>query len=146
MSFAKENEDFMSKHDRVSTNITRNPIVEDVLDSHVTQDKMKNAIQTLKGNNICGLDGLLVEILKKQASLLCNPLCLLFNYMFDKGESPKEWAKVLTIPISKGGDKNKPENYRRVTMLPLLEKLFETIVNIRLLDLCQVKMNISFYP
>ena len=65
MSFAKENEDFMSKHDRVSTNITRNPIVEDVLDSHVTQNKMKNAIQTLKGNNICGLDGLLVEIFLK---------------------------------------------------------------------------------
>ena len=52
--------------------------------------------------------------------------------MFDKGEFPKEWAKVLTIPISKGGDKNKPEHYRRVTMLPLLGKLFETIVNIRL--------------
>ena len=52
--------------------------------------------------------------------------------MYDKGEFPKEWANGLTIPISKGGDKNKPENYRRVTMLPLLGKLFETIVNIRL--------------
>ena len=69
MSFAKETEDFMSKHDRVSTNITRNPIVKDVLDSHVTQDEMKNAIQTLKGNKSCGLDGLPVDILKTQALL-----------------------------------------------------------------------------
>ena len=47
-------------------------------------------------------------------------------------EFPTEWAEGLTIAISKGGDKNKPENYKRVTMLPLLGKLLETIVNITL--------------
>ena len=55
--------------------------------------------------------------------------------MLDKGEFPQARITGLTVPTTKGGDPNNPENYRRVTILPILGKLFETLVNIRLVFL-----------
>ena len=55
--------------------------------------------------------------------------------MLDKREFPQEWITGLTVPIPKGGDPNNHENYGRVTILPILGKLFETLIDIRLIFL-----------
>ena len=45
---------------------------------------------------------------------------------------PDSWIEGLISPIHKGGDKKYPSNYRRITVLPSMGKLFETLVNNRL--------------
>lgn len=137
-SFEQEAKEFMNRYDHGELSVDTHPVVKDILDSHVTESEIEHAITNLKGNKSGGLDGLPAEVLKTQASLLSYPLCILFNYMFDKGEFPQEWVNGLTVPVPKGGDKNNPENYRRVTMLPLLGKVFEILVNNRFVFLKDV--------
>ena len=131
-SFEAEAREFMERYDKGVSNVDVCDIVKDIMNSHITDEEMQNALLHLKNKKCSGLDGIPAEVLKSQTTVLSNSLCLLFNYMMDKGEFPEEWVKGLTIPIPKGGDKKNPENYRRITMLPVLGKLFETIVNIRL--------------
>ena len=134
-SFESEVKEFMNKYDKNDFKKccdSSDTVLHDVLGCHFTETEVKNALQIIKGNKSSGLDGLPAEVLKSQVHVLSSPICMMFNFMLDKGEFPSDWIKGLTIPVHKGGDRKKPENYRRITILPLLGKLFETIVNVRL--------------
>lgn len=137
-SFEEQVKSFMQKYDSGNPVTEIDPVARDIMDRHVTEDEMLNALKHLKSGKSSGLDGIPAEVLKSQSESLTTPLCMLFNYVLDKGKFPQEWCNGLTVPVPKGGDKSKAENYRRVTILPLLGKLFETIVNIRLVYLKDV--------
>ena len=55
----------------------------------------------------------------------------LFNYIFDTGEYPTVWTGAIIIPIHKSGNKNDPDNYRGVSLLSILGKVFAHILNKR---------------
>ena len=45
---------------------------------------------------------------------------------------PEEWSKAIIIPLHKKGDKNNPDNYRGISLLSILSKVFTHIINSRL--------------
>ena len=60
----------------------------------------------------------------------------LFNIILKTGYIPDEWAIGKIRPIYKNkGDVTDPNNYRPITILSCLNKLFTTILNERLTDL-----------
>lgn len=57
----------------------------------------------------------------------------LFNFIFETGFIPDTWLEGKIRPIFKNkGDKLNPENYRPITILSCLSKLFTSILNNRL--------------
>ena len=57
----------------------------------------------------------------------------LFNLVFDSGILPEEWLIGHMIPVYKNkGDKMNPKNYRPITLLSCLGKVFTSILNDRL--------------
>ena len=52
------------------------------------------------------------------------------------GEYPDEWSDGIINPIYKKDSKLNPENYRKITVLPAIGKVFDSILNTRL---CFVK-------
>lgn len=53
----------------------------------------------------------------------------LFNIIFDNGFIPDEWRVGIVKPIYKNkGDPTHPENYRPITLLSCLGKLFTCIL------------------
>ena len=57
----------------------------------------------------------------------------LFNNVLKSGEVPQEWTTGLIIPIYKNkGDTTDASNYRGITLLSCMGKLFTTILNNRL--------------
>ena len=57
----------------------------------------------------------------------------LFNICFDKGSVPDEWLIEIIKSIYKNkGDSTLPENYRHITLLSCLGKLFTSILCNRL--------------
>ena len=57
----------------------------------------------------------------------------LFNYIFDTGIIPESWLLGTIKPFNKNkGNKNDPNNYRPITILSCLGKLFTAILNNRL--------------
>jgi len=56
-------------------------------------------------------------------------LLLLFNKIFDKGYFPESWSDGFIILLHKKGTINDVNNYRGVTLLSSLGKLFTHILN-----------------
>ena len=47
---------------------------------------------------------------------------------------PSQWKKALVVPIFNKGDKCCPGNYRPISLLPAISKVFERVVNNKLSD------------
>ena len=54
----------------------------------------------------------------------CFYLVNLFNRILDTGKYPALWSFGLIVPIHKKDDRSKVENYRGITLLSALGKLF----------------------
>lgn len=73
------------------------------------------------------------EHIKVSVSFLKNIYHNPFNLVFDKGINPESWTIGTINPNYKNnGDISKPENYRAITLLSCLGKVFTSIVNKRL--------------
>lgn len=90
-----------------------------------------NSVPNTKAN---GLDGISVRMLKQTIPYIISILTDMFNRILVDGVFPKIWKTAIVTPIFKGGDKNDPSNYRPISVLPILSKLFEKHINIHLLS------------
>ena len=48
---------------------------------------------------------------------------------FSQGVVPKEWKCEQVIPVYKSGGKSDPNNYSPISLLPIISKIMESIVN-----------------
>ena len=79
-----------------------------------------------------GIDGLLYEFFVECKDIMIPILCNLFNVSLHSGIFPENWCNGTIIPVFKKGDKNDVNNYRGITLMSHLSKLFTTILNNRL--------------
>lgn len=56
----------------------------------------------------------------------------MFNVIYSRGYFPKSWSLGDILPLHKKGDKDNVQNYRGITLLSVLGKLFTRILNTRL--------------
>ena len=57
----------------------------------------------------------------------------MFNVIFDSGNFPSIWTEGIIIPLFKKGHANDANNYRGITLISCLEKIFTSVINNRLL-------------
>ena len=105
-----------------------------MLDQPITEEEETAAVKTLKRNKAPGGDGLLLEIFKCFNSQLISFITALFNKLLEQELYPDAWSTGIIIPIHKKGDKKNPNNYRGITLLPVLSKIFTAIIRDRLID------------
>ena len=105
-----------------------------VINRNVSLYELRAAARRLKANKAVGCDNIPNEIIKLPA--MENVLVRLFNVCLSKGVVPAIWRKSIISPIPK--DKNKdqliPLNYRGISLLSTLSKLFTSIINTRLAE------------
>ena len=76
---------------------------------------------------------MLNEHISSTVSIFLSLYTKLFNLIFDTGVIPDEWLTGIVKPIFKNkGDPTQPENYRPITLLRCLGKLFTSILCKRL--------------
>ena len=101
-------------------------------------------VKTLKQNKSPGTDGVLNEHIKSTVNIMLPIYVKLFNIVFDTGVIPESWLTCNILPIYKNkGDTQNPENYRPITLLCCLGKVFTGILNNRLNDYSNDKHIIS---
>ena len=75
-------------------------------------------------------DNILNEHIVHTADIFPPIYCDVFNCILDSGHFPEQYTKDVAIPIYKNkGDKASPRNYRPITLLSCLSKVFTTIIN-----------------
>ena len=113
------------------------------LDKAITREEVFRAIRRIKAGKAPGVDGVTTTILKmaadavgtsklKPTNHVVDSLVLLFNYVFDREEWPERWATGIIFPIYKQDSRLDPGNYRPITLLSVIGKLFGSVVESRL--------------
>ena len=95
---------------------------------------VENKLRLLKRSKATGPDNLPPGMLKDCSNKLSGPLCYLINLTMINGTIPNEWKLAKVIPIFKYGDRTDPNNYRSISMLPILSKILERAVHSHLLE------------
>ena len=73
-------------------------------------------IKKMKDNKSPGVDGIPPKLLKEIVEQISTPLVKLFNLSLEEGIVPLEWKEANSTPLFKKGSRNKPENYRPVSL------------------------------
>jgi hypothetical protein len=92
------------------------------------------SIQELLTYSAQAPDGVPVVLLKQCVGTLKVPLTLLWKISFREGNVPSDQKLVLIIPIYEGGARDKPQNYRPITLASQVIEVFEKVVTRRLVQ------------
>jgi hypothetical protein len=101
------------------------------MNSPISTVEMEEAIKKLKKEKATGFDGVANDELKIDGVNMVEALCVLCNCIFDQERSPSDWRKGIITLIHKQGDVRLPANYRGITLLSCVYKLFATILTAR---------------
>lgn len=91
-------------------------------------------IKQLKNTNSVGYDELSSKILKSCARYICKPLSFIINLSFVEGRFPNSLKVAIVKPIYKKGDEKELNNYRPITLTPVISKIFERAMYARLIN------------
>ena len=96
--------------------------------------EVEKAIRELNINKSAGPDMYLNDFFINGKNVLVPYLLKLFNKLFDIEYFPESWSEGYVIPLHKKGSMNNENNYRGITRLSTLGKLFTRVLNTRLMD------------
>ena len=82
----------------------------------VTPEMIAQKIKKMKDNKSPGVDGIPPKLLKQIVEQISTPLAKLFNLSLEEGIVPSEWKEANITPLFKKGSRNKPDNYRPVSL------------------------------
>ena len=96
-----------------------------------TSTEVKNIIKDIK-NTKGNIHTLSARILKENSDSLSFPISFIFNKVIMYGQYPSALKIACVTALFKAGDKVDPNNYRPISSLPLLNKIFEKLLHKRL--------------
>ena len=94
----------------------------------VTEEEILNIINSLDNKSSSGCDGLSNTMVKRLKNQLYMPLTLIINQMLHTGIYPNAFKIAKVIPIFKKGYPSLLTNYRPISLLPTLSKIFERAI------------------
>ena len=93
------------------------------------------------------MDGISNELLKHCPNDMYVAITQPFNLALDTGIVPTDWCIGLICPIYKNkGKRNDPDNYRGITLLSCIGKLFISCLNHRLCSYVECQQIIGNEP
>ena len=105
---------------------------EEELDKDIEMEELEKALRKAERGKAAGDDGCMNEILKQGGEVMKESLLILFQKMWQGERIPRDWARGVIVPIFKDGEKNNVDNYRGITLLSVVGKLYTRILNTRL--------------
>lgn len=91
-----------------------------------------NTINSLKPKKSSGHDGVNALLLQQIKFAISSPLSIAINKSIETGIFPSKLKIAKVIPIYKSKDKQNFTNYRPISLLPTISKIYEKIVHKRL--------------
>ena len=103
------------------------------LESDFTEVEVEKVMKSLKNGKSPGEDMITNEFLKQSLPFILPFYTNLFNTVLETGHIPESWTTGVIVPIyKKKGDPKDPANYRGITLVSALGKVFTRLLNDRL--------------
>ena len=107
----------------------------------ITKSDVLHKLRNIDVSKASGPDNLSGFVLNSCANVLCGPLTYLFRRATLEGCFPSYWKAANIVPVHKSGKKEMVTNYRPISLLPQVSKVFEKIVCEQIL--CHVQPAVS---
>ena len=85
-------------------------------------------------NKACGYDDISPFLLKTAAHVIAYSLSIILNHCISQGVFPNQLKVAKVIPVYKSGPSNDLQNYRPISPLSSLSKIFEKVIQRRLVS------------
>ena len=106
----------------------KTPITNNFNFSNVTEATVSKIIDSIKSKSSTGYDKLSSILIKKIKSPLIKPLVFLINQSLNSGVFPEALKVAQILPIYKKDNEHQISNYRPISLLPILSKIFEKVI------------------
>ena len=116
--------------------------MEGELDGEIEMQEVEKALSKAQKGKAAGDDGCINEILKSGGEGMKESLLVLFQKMWREERVPVDWARGVIVPIYKDGEKKNVDNYRGITLLSAVGKLYSSILNNRISEWLEKKRKI----
>ena len=103
-----------------------------MVDTEPTIKEVKAAARSLKNGKAPGVDQVTAEAIKAGGDVLLYRLHLLVQTIWRTEQVPLRWRKAVIVPIHKKGDNRECKNYRGISLLSIVGKVFMKIIQSRL--------------
>ena len=104
------------------------------LNVEVTEEEVEEAVENLKNGKASGTDEVIAEVLKHGGEGMMRALFLLCREVWGREKIPKEWMKGVIFPILKKGSRSDMTNYRGISLLSVVGKVFAVVLNRRVIE------------
>ena len=93
--------------------------------SAIMMDKLTASLNKMKTSHGSGNDGIASYFLKIALPIIKGSLCDLFNLSLFSGKFPDCWKIARVAPIFNSGQRDDRSNYRPISVLPFISRLFD---------------------
>lgn len=94
----------------------------------IDMEEILITVNNLSTGKAAGPDGITVRLVKENIDILGPVLLRLFNHSLHTGIYPSTLKTAKVTPIFKEGDKSDPSNYRPISVLSVINTIFEKIL------------------
>ena len=95
-----------------------------------SDEEFQIAKKSIRCGKACGEDGITPEFLKYGG--LDDIVLGFVNQAYTEGGIPEKWKILIIVPVPKKGDLTKPDNYRGISLISLVMKLYNRLIMNRL--------------
>lgn len=94
----------------------------------VSETEISNIIKTFETSKTSGLDNIPMKVFKDFMLVYCSEFTRLVNMSIKNADFPGTWQIGKIVPIPKSGDRTQLTNWRPITLLPIISKLVEKVI------------------
>jgi hypothetical protein len=93
-----------------------------------------SVLMSMKSDSAPGWDKIPTHFLKVACNQIIPIIVHLTNKCFESGVFPIALKQTIITPVHKSGDKTDPSNFRPISVISVIAKILEKLINIRLLS------------
>ena len=97
--------------------------------AEVSLESVLKTLKSINPNKATGPDNIPNKVLKMAAEILSPSLSAIFNRSLSMGIYPDDWKMARVLPIFKSGDKDDIGNYRPISIISAIAKVFGRLVH-----------------
>ena len=100
----------------------------------IAPNEVQLLLQNMNTNKASGIDGISAKILKIAAPCISSSLTPIFNQSILTGVFPDDWKTSKVIPIYKSEAKDEMRNYRPISIISTVARIFEKLIYNQIYD------------